>query len=251
MYTAFASVYDRLMQNVDYAGWAEYYAWLLRRCGVEGGPVCECACGTGSLTIPLRRQGYQMTGVDLSQDMLSVALEKARDAGMQIPFVRQDMCRLQLHKRQNAILCTCDGLNYLLKPDQARAFLKAAYQSLRPGGALIFDLSTPYKLQNTLGDQTLGSLEEDVAYIWQNAWQPRTRTVSMRLSIFVRNPDGNSARLEENQTQRAPSREELTAYLQEAGFERVRFYGDHTLRSPGEKCPRWHVTAIRPKEKTR
>ena len=251
MYTAFAAVYDRLMQNVDYAGWAEYYAHLLRKCGVEGGPVCECACGTGSLTIPLRLLGYQMTGVDLSQDMLSVALGKARDAGMQIPFVRQDMRRLRLHKRQNAILCTCDGLNYLTKPDQARAFLKSAYQALRPGGALIFDLSTPYKLQNTLGDQTLGSLEEDIAYIWQNAWNPRSHTVSMRLSIFVRQPDGSYARLEENQTQRAHSREELTQYLQETGFEGVRFYGDRTLRVPGEKCPRWHVSAIRPKEKHR
>ena len=251
MYTAFAAVYDRLMQNVDYAGWAEYYAQLLRKCGVESGPVCECACGTGSLTIPLRLLGYQMTGVDLSQDMLSVALGKARDAGMQIPFVRQDMRRLRLHKRQNAILCTCDGLNYLTKPDQARAFLKSAYQALRPGGALIFDLSTPYKLQNTLGDQTLGSLEEDIAYIWQNAWNPRSHTVSMRLSIFVRQPDGSYARLEENQTQRAHSREELTQYLQETGFEDVRFYGDRTLRAPGEKCPRWHVSAIRPKEKHR
>ena len=251
MYTAFAAVYDRLMQNVDYAGWAEYYAHLLRKCGVEGGPVCECACGTGSLTIPLRRLGYQMTGVDLSQDMLSVAMGKARDAGLQIPFVRQDMCHLTLHKRQNAILSTCDGLNYLLKPDQARAFMKAAYQALRPGGALIFDLSTPYKLQNTLGDQTLGSLEEDIAYIWQNAWQPRSRTVAMHLSIFVRQSDGSYTRLEESQTQRAHSREELTQYLQEAGFEGVRFYGDRTLRAPGEKCPRWHVVALRPKEKHR
>ncbi|MBQ9300601.1 MAG: class I SAM-dependent methyltransferase, partial [Clostridia bacterium] len=94
MYTAFATVYDRLMQSVDYDGWAAYYAQMLKRRGVESGSVCECACGTGSLTVRLQRLGYAMTGVDLSQEMLSVAAAKARENGVFIPFVLQDMCRL-------------------------------------------------------------------------------------------------------------------------------------------------------------
>lgn len=248
MYTAFAAVYDRLMQSVDYDGWAEYYAQLLRRCHIESGSVCECACGTGSLTVRLQRLGYTMTGVDLSQEMLSVAAEKARGGGALIPFVKQDMCRLTLHKRQHAILCTCDGVNYLTAPEKARMFFRAAFQALRPGGALIFDLSTPYKLENTLGDQAIGSQEQDIAYIWQNAWHPRTRTVDMRLSIFVQQADESYGRIEEIQTQRAYTREELTQYLTEAGFTGIRFYGDRTLRAPTAKAARWHVTAIRPKE---
>ncbi|MBQ9196593.1 MAG: class I SAM-dependent methyltransferase [Clostridia bacterium] len=249
MYTDFAAVYDALMRGVDYDGWADYYALLLKRCGVEGGSVCECACGTGSLTVRLQRRGYAMTGVDISQEMLSVAAAKARNSGVMIPFVKQDMCRLALHRRQHAILCTCDGVNYLTVPDRARQFFRAAFQALRPGGALIFDLSSPYKLENTLGNNTLGSQEEDIAYIWQNAWQPRTSTVDMRLSIFVRGGEGAYARLEEIQRQRAYSKEELTGFLTDAGFERLRFYGDRTLRAPTAKAARWHVTAIRPKEK--
>ena len=234
MYTAFAAVYDRLMSGVDYDGWADYYAALLKRCGVGAGSVCECACGTGSLTVRLQRLGYAMTGIDLSQEMLSVAARKAREHGVMIPFVRQDMRRLTLHK-----------------PEQARQFFRAAFAALKPGGALIFDLSSPYKLQNTLGDSALGSQEEDIAYIWQNAWHPRTHTVDMRLSIFVRGADGRYERLEERQRQRAHSREELTAFLTEAGFTGVRFYGDRTLRAPTAKEARWHVTAMRPKEKTK
>ena len=165
MYTAFAAVYDRLMRDVDYDGWAQYYAALLRKCGVAGGSVCECACGTGSLTVRLQRLGYGMTGVDLSAEMLSVAARKARDCGLTIPFVKQDMCALTLHKRQHAILATCDGVNYLTAPERARRFFRAAYAALRPGGALIFDVSTHDKLQNTLGGNTLGSQEEEIAYI--------------------------------------------------------------------------------------
>ncbi len=156
MYTAFAAVYDRLMRDVDYEAWARHYARLLAGAHVHGGNVCECACGTGSLTLPLRRLGYRMTGVDLSRDMLSQAAQPARDAGLEIPFVCQDMCHLQLHRRQDAILCTCDGVNYLTTPDRARHFFRAAYAQLKPGGALIFDVSTPEKLSGTLGDHTLG-----------------------------------------------------------------------------------------------
>ena len=94
MYTAFASVYDRLMTGVDYQGWANFYHALMERYGIPRGKVCECACGTGSLTIPLAAMGYQMTGVDLSPDMLFEASQKARKAGAMIPFVKQDMRQL-------------------------------------------------------------------------------------------------------------------------------------------------------------
>ncbi len=248
MYTAFAAVYDRLMRDVDYEAWARHYARLLAGAHVHGGNVCECACGTGSLTLPLRRLGYRMTGVDLSRDMLSQAAQKARDAGLEIPFVCQDMCHLQLHRRQDAILCTWDGVNYLTTPDRARRFFRAAYAQLKPGGALIFDVSTPEKLSGTLGDHTLGCQEEDISYIWQNAYHPRTRTVDMRLSIFVGDTDGRYQRLEETQTQRAHTLEELTKYLAEAGFADIRAYGKLALRAPRPGDERWHIRAIRPKE---
>ena len=113
MYTAFASVYDRLMADVDYLAWARFYHELMERYGVPRGKVCECACGTGSITIALSKMGYQMTGVDLSPDMLFEASQKARRTGAMIPFVRQDMRRLHLHRCMDAVLCTNDGLNYL------------------------------------------------------------------------------------------------------------------------------------------
>ena len=136
MYTAFASVYDRLMADVDYTGWARFYHTLMEKYGVARGRACECACGTGSLTLPLRRAGLQMTGVDLSEEMLARAMEKARAAGLMIPFVRQDMCALALPRPVDALVCGCDGVNYLLDDDRLRAFFTRARESLKPGGAL-------------------------------------------------------------------------------------------------------------------
>ncbi len=249
MYTAFAAVYDRLMQDVAYDSWAQHYAQLLASAGVKSGAVCECACGTGALTLRLKRAGYRMTGVDMSADMLSVAQQKARDAGLDLHFVCQDMCRLSLHRPQDAILCTCDGVNYLTTPARMRRFFKTAYDSLKPGGALIFDVSTPEKLLGTLGNNCLGCQDEDVSYIWQNAYHPRTRTVDMRLSIFVREANGAYRRFEETQTQRAHTMEEIQGSLTEAGFAEIRFYGKLLMRAPREGDDRWHVRAIRPKEK--
>ena len=247
MYTAFARVYDKLMEQVDYAAWAAHYAALMQDMGVPAKGKCvECACGTGNLTLPLKKAGFGMTGVDLSEDMLSIAMEKARAAGLLIPFVRQDMTHLAVPRRVDCVLATCDGVNYLTEPAQARQFFAAAYQALKGGGALIFDVSTPEKLKTALGNNTLFCDEEDVAYIWQNQYTEKTAVVSMRLTVFEKRPDGAFARFAEEQRQRAHSREELTLWLKEAGFCDIHFYGRLRMNAPRAGDDRWHIAARKP-----
>lgn len=249
MYAAFARVYDRLMEQVDYAAWAAHYAELMREMRVpDKGRCVECACGTGSLTLPIRRLGYQMTGVDLSEEMLRIAMEKAREAGFTIPFVHQDMTQLSVPRKMDCVLCTCDGVNYLTSPEKAQQFFRAAYGALKNGGALIFDVSTPEKLEKTLGDHTLFCDEEDVAYIWQNRYQEKAATVQLRLTVFVRRPDGAFDRFTEEQRQRAHSREELFSWLKEAGFEDLRIFGRMRMTAPRAGDDRWHLCARKPEE---
>ncbi len=246
MYTSFARVYDRLMDTVDYAAWAGHYQRLMDACGVpRQGKCVECACGTGNLTLPLARAGCKITGVDLSEDMLALAMEKARRAGVTAPFVRQDMRSLLVPRRVDCVLCTCDGVNYLTDRAQAAQFFSAAYNALRPGGALIFDVSTPDKLQKTLGCNTLFSDDEEIAYIWRNRWDESAALVTLELSIFVRRPDGAYDRLEERQTQRAHTRRELRQWLLDAGFSDPRFYGRLRMTPPRTGDDRWHVAAVK------
>ena len=172
MYTGFAEVYDRLMSDVDYPAWAAFYTELLRSRGISGGTLCECACGTGGLTLPLQRAGWQVTGADLSQEMLEQAQRKAREEGLPVRFVCQDMRRLQLHHPVDAVLATCDGVNYLLKEKDLTAFLRSAWTALRPGGCLAFDVSTPRKLSKVLGDSLLAEDTPEITYLWQNHLRP-------------------------------------------------------------------------------
>ena len=167
------------------------------------GKICECACGTGGLTLPLVRRGFQMTGVDLSREMLWQAAQKSRKQGIAIPFVRQDMRALNLHRPVDAVLATCDGVNYLLTEEDLLSFFRAAARSVRPGGALVFDVSTPYKLRNVLCAGLMGEDRENITYLWQNTWHEKRQTVELDLCFFLREKDGQYRRMEEQQQQRA------------------------------------------------
>ena len=248
MYQGFAEIYDQLMDDVDYEAWADYYCRLLAIYGVRSGKMCECACGTGSLTIPLYRRGYQMTGADISRDMLWQAAQKARKQGIAIPFVQQDMRALNLHRPMDAVLATCDGVNYLLKEEDLLSFLRAAHRSIRPGGALIFDVSTPHKLRDTLCRSLLWEDRENITYLWTNTWHERTQTVDLDLCFFLREKEDQYRRMEEHQKQRAWDMQTIKELLWKAGFRAVCFYGDHTLNAASDSNQRWHVAAKRPEE---
>ena len=248
MYQDFAEIYDQLMSDVDYEGWADYYTRLLSIYGIRNGKVCECACGTGNLTLTLYRRGFQMTGVDLSREMLWQAAQKSRKNGVAIPFVQQDMRALNLHRPVDAVLATCDGVNYLQTEEDLTSFFRAAKRAIKPGGALVFDVSTPYKLKHILCGGLMCEDTEQITWLWQNTWHERSQTVDMDLCFFIREEDGRYRRTEEHQKQRAWDAETLKNLLWKAGFRAVCMYSETTLNAVTEKDQRWHIAAVNPAE---
>ncbi len=215
MYGDFAGMYDPLMKDVDYDGWAKY---LLKLMGGSGLRVADCACGTGEITLRLAGAGHTLTGIDISEDMLRIASEKARRVALRIPFVRQDMRRLELHRPQDAIVCACDGVNYLTSMKEVSDFFAAASAALKPDGLLLFDVSSRYKLENVLGCNTFAEDTEGGAYIWKNNYDPESRLIEMSLTFFERQ-GALYRRFEERHIQRAHDVDELTEALRAAGFE--------------------------------
>ena len=215
MYGDFAGMYDPLMKDVDYDSWAEY---LLRFLGAEKLRVADCACGTGEITLRLARAGHIMTGVDISGDMLRIASEKARRAALKIPFVEQDMRKLALHRPQDAIICACDGVNYLDSLKAAEEFFEAANAALKVGGLLLFDISSQYKLETILGCNTFAEDEQGGAYIWKNNYDPKSRLIEMELTFFERQGE-LYRRFTERHIQRAHGVDELLSALNRAGFD--------------------------------
>ena len=245
-YGRFAAVYDRLMADVDYNAWAEYLRGLLQQHAPSATTVLDCACGTGEITLRLSQMGYAVTGLDVSADMLYEAQQKCLRAGRRIPFVQQDMRNIALHKPVDAIVCACDGVNYLTSAKDLAAFFCGAYQALSPGGLLLFDVSSAYKLSRVLGCNTFGEDEADCAYLWKNYYDEASALCEMRLTFFVRQANGGYERFTERHVQRAHQVTELVDALQNSGFCAPLCYQAFTADAPGETAQRIQMIAKRP-----
>ena len=245
MYGRFADLYDRLMDDVDYDAWADSLCALF---GVYGGPdgvrtVTDCACGTGSLTVRLAERGYRMTGIDLSPDMLRIAQEKARAHGLSVPFVQMDITGFRTHRKADAVICCCDGVNYLTREEQVRSFFRSANGNLRDGGLLLFDLSTPYKLEHTLGCSTMGEDRSECTYLWENTFDPGSGLLEMRLHFFVPEGNGLYMRFDETHIQRSYTAERTEQLLNGCGFVLLEAKEAFTGRDPGPECERIQYAA--------
>jgi len=247
MYERFAEVYDTLMDDFDYPAWADYYMELIRRAGTEPKRMAECGCGTGSMTIEFADMGVKVTGMDLSAEMLRIAQQKARKAGQQIIFVEQDMRHLEVPRPVEAVVCACDGVNYLTSPEDVQMFFDAAFAALKPGGVLAFDVSTGAKLLEMPGN-VYAEDRDDVTWMWFSQHEG-DRKVSMDIAFFLRDEDGRYERFDEEQLQRAHTPEELTASLEKAGFADIRLYGDRTYDAPKPEEKRMHITAVKAKRR--
>ncbi|NLC45358.1 MAG: class I SAM-dependent methyltransferase, partial [Clostridiales bacterium] len=155
MYQDFAYLYDEFMKNVDYQDWTNKVEDIFRKYDKQPKTIVDLACGTGGVTNLLATRGYKVTGVDISEDMLYLAREKARKSGLQVPYICQDISELSLHNPVDAILCMCDGFNYILEKRKLKQSLKKIHKYLNPGGILIFDISSHYKLSSILGNNTM------------------------------------------------------------------------------------------------
>jgi len=245
-YDAFAAVYDRLMDDVDYGAWYKHYRALFARAGI-GKPrsVADVCCGTGAFAIRFAKDGAGVVGIDLSEEMLQAAQREARKAGTRVQFVHMDATQLRLPKPADAILCACDGVNYLSTPDAAQSFFRRAHAALRPGGALAFDVSTEHKFLHRLDGRAFGEDREDLCFLWTNAYEKETRLCHMELTLFTEESGGRFSRAFETHTQRAHSPEELEAWLSDAGFARVELFSDMILEPVRGDEDRLHVLAIR------
>lgn len=237
MYQNFAYLYDEFMKNVDYHEWTSKVEDIFRKYGKNPKTIADLACGTGGVTNILAAHGYQVIGVDISEDMLYVAREKARKSGLQVPYICQDISELSLHHPVDAILCMCDGFNYILEKEKLKRSLERIHQHLNSEGILIFDISSHYKLSSILGNNTMADTGEDLSLIWLNHFDKETQLLEMNLTIFEKQ-EACYERIEEIQLQRAWKNEEILNMLKECGFSNITTYSSKGLTPPGKRSHR-------------
>lgn len=230
-YGFLAGCYDQLTTDVDYEGLADYLQRHMARAGTEVKTVLDLACGTGTLTCILAQRGYEMIGVDLSEDMLAEAAEKALEVKGERPiFLNQSMDRLDLYGTIDACVCCLDSVNYVTRPRQLQKAFERVHLFLMPGGVFLFDCNTPEKLQAMDGQVFLDETE-DTYCVWRAEYSWRRRICTYGMDIFRRD-GGHWLRGEEVHEEYAYTPEELEEYLRQAGFKDIKQYGDRTMRRP-------------------
>ncbi len=242
IYAGFADSYDLFMENVPYDEWSKYLVGILKKNGIEDGLVLELGCGTGNITERLASAGYDMIGIDCSDDMLNVALDKKYDSGYDILYLNQDMREFELYGTVRAIVSICDSMNYILKEEELVQVFKLVNNYLDPEGLFVFDMNTIAKYE-AIGDTVIAENREDASFIWENTYFADTNINQYDLTIFAKGYDGRYDKYEETHQQRAYTVDKIKELIEKAGMEFVAVYAALTDEEPSEDCERVYILA--------
>ena len=245
-YTHMAAVYDRLMADTPYDQWLDW----VERCFSQGDrpvTVLDLGCGTGSISIPLAKRGYRVTGVDMSAEMLAVAYDKMRKEQVNVSWVEQDMRELEV-PQADAVISLCDSLSYLTEEEDVQQTFQRVFAHLTPGGSFLFDVHSPYKILQVYGENTFTWQDDEVSYIWQCFCEPLRLEVEHQLTFFLRQPNGLYLRVEEQHWQRAYQPVQIVRWLTAAGFSDIQVTADFTELPPQANSERLFFRAYRPED---
>ncbi len=251
-YSDFAYVYDELMDNTPYELWCRRIENLIITYGIsrpvretglkpadvvssivgteneqsgeellasERNLVADLGCGTGTLTQLMYDKGYDMIGIDNSEEMLNVASTKREQSGAQILYLLQDMRELELYSTVGTVISVCDSLNYILEEDELFQTFQLVNNYLYPGGIFIFDFNTVYKYEQVIGDTTIAENREDCSFIWENYYHPEEQINEYDLTVFVQEEGDRFRRFTETHYQRGYTEEQMVSLVEKSGMK--------------------------------
>ena len=271
-------MYDTFMDETPYEEWAEFIHGLIKEYGIskpetkkktddvadkksssgieEGDAVSEAenldsernlvldlGCGTGTLTELLAQKGYDMIGVDYSQEMLNIAMNKKEASGFEILYLCQDMRELDLYSTVGTVISACDSVNYLLEEEDVVETFHLINNYLYPGGVFIFDFNTVYKYEQVIGDTTIAENREDCSFIWDNFYHEEECINEYDLTIFVKEEGELFRKFMETHYQRGYTLEEMVAFVKKAGMEFVKAIDADTHDEPTDTSERIYIIA--------
>jgi SAM-dependent methyltransferase len=245
--TGFAQVYDILMDHISYEDWADYISGFLKKSGIKDGLVLELGCGTGNMTRRMAAKGYDMIGLDTSDEMLSIARELNTGKKDGILYLCQDMREFELYGTVAAVICVCDSMNYMLTEEDLLKVFRLVSNYLDPGGLFIFDMDTPYAYEEVMGDTTFAMNREEGSFIWENTFYPEDMVNEVNLTLFVPQEAERGGllyeKLEETHVRKAYPVETIRRLLEEAGLEWVAAYDELSEQKPREDSERIYIIA--------
>ncbi|MBY6035410.1 class I SAM-dependent methyltransferase [Fictibacillus nanhaiensis] len=230
-YQQFAYLYDQLMDDAPYTDWLSFIKTVVSNHYPDAKRFLDIGCGTGSLPILLAKEGFDVTGVDLSSDMLTVAKEKADQEKVQLSLFQQDMRELEGLGKYDCVTILCDSINYITTEEDVKRTFLSAKNHLETNGLLLFDVHSIHKIKNVFTGQTFGSNEEQLSYIWQCFEGELQNSVEHELSFFVQTGELYE-RYDEVHIQRTFPVDDYVIWLNECNFDVIDITADFLPESP-------------------
>ena len=238
-YDYLARVYDRLTSDIDYGKVAEYTLENCRRFfGRVPDKLLDLACGTGSHAIAIAQKGIEVTGIDISDAMLTEAIDKSTRAKTNILFSKQDMCSFEIHGNVDVITCCLDSVNHILDPSCFEKLLKNVNKYLVPGGLFIFDVNSEYKFKKIYGSNVYTESFDDLTFVWHNHFDKSSGIVEFEMTFFTRQKDGRYVKHQESNFERLYTENEIASYIEGASLEQMAIYDGFSFNSLHKKSQR-------------
>lgn len=242
-YQDLAGAYDGLTTDVDYNGITDYLEAMLQRLDIRPESVLDLGCGTGSMSVLLVERGYRVIGADISEEMLTVASQKAMQCENPPFFIRQPMQKLRLPMPVDAVFSILDCVNYVTQSEDLQEAMRRVYRNLTDGGVFIFDINTPHKLRNLDGQVFLDENEESYC-VWRADFDKEENCCYYGIDLF-RKCGALWERSFEQHCEYAYEPSELTQWLTEAGFSKVMQFADRRFCEPAADEQRIYFAAIK------
>lgn len=240
-YETFAQVYDLFMNDVPYDDWVCYIENIWSKYSLKPELVLDLACGTGNVTQRLAAKGYDMIGIDLSEEMLNEAVHKNQYDN--VLYLNQDMCEFELYGTVDSIICLCDSINYITEKEDLLQVFKLVNNYLNPKGLFIFDINTVYKFQYVLADNSYSQTTENAAYTWENFYDKDECINEYYTNFFIQNDTGSYDRFEEYHYERGYTVDEIKILLEQAGLILLDVYAENSFDKPQADSQRIYFVA--------
>ena len=247
IYDLLAPIYDRVNGDIDYSAWADFVEENIKRYNPDMTTelVLDLGCGTGKMTLELARRGYDMTGVDLSAEMLDIARECAERCGLsdKMLWLLQDITEFELYGTVELCVSCLDTINHLTSPKDLKKCLSLVHNYLVPDGLFLFDINGKRKFEEIYADNSYVMEEGSSVCVWQNSYNPKTKLCDFFITLFEEDEDGKYNRYDELQTERMYTLRSIKSALAECGFEFLGAYSDFDFAEATDDSERIYISA--------
>ncbi|WEV45163.1 class I SAM-dependent methyltransferase [Streptococcaceae bacterium ESL0687] len=237
IYEDFARVYDSIMDDSLYDAW---YDFSIRHASKNTKKILELACGTGKLSLKFAEEGYKVYGLDFSEEMLTIAYNRAVDADLDVAWIEGDMRDLGQIDTYDLVTCYSDSICYMPNQEEVQKVFDEVYSSLNDEGTFIFDVHSTHQIDQVFPGYSYHENDEDFAFVWDSYPGLHEHSITHELTFFVKDEeDGKFIRRDEIHDERTYTIYNYQIMLENAGFSSVEVYADFEDEQPKEDSARW------------